>query len=73
METFRDWLKKWRADMALGQADAARALGVPLKTLQNWEIERNVPSELVREALRLRAATFGGALKVARSVKRRQK
>lgn len=73
METFRDWLKKWREDLGLGQADAARALGVSVRTLQNWEIERNTPSELVREALKVRAGTFTGDVYVVRAAKRRKK
>ncbi len=35
-----DSLKAWRLRHDLSQSQAAKRLGVPLKTLQNWEIAR---------------------------------
>ncbi len=36
-------LKRFRAEHGLTQVQAAEQLGIPLRTLQNWEISRNVP------------------------------
>jgi len=36
-------LKEWRAQMAYSQAEAAIRLGVPLRTLQGWELGRPMP------------------------------
>lgn len=43
---FADELKAWRARKRLTQVEAARVLEVPLKTLQNWEIARTMPTGL---------------------------
>jgi len=40
---FMDALKAWRTANKLSQSQAAERLGVPLKTLQNWEIARTKP------------------------------
>lgn len=39
-------LKRWRTKHKLTQEQAAERLKTNLRTLQNWEIDRNVPSEL---------------------------
>jgi DNA-binding transcriptional regulator YiaG len=39
---FMDALKAWRSANGLSQSQAAERLGVPLKTLQNWEIARTM-------------------------------
>ena len=36
-------LKEWRAQMAYSQPEAAIRLGVPLRTLQGWELGRPMP------------------------------
>jgi transcriptional regulator with XRE-family HTH domain len=36
-------VKAWRERRGLSQSKAARAMGVNLDTLQNWEIARNMP------------------------------
>ena len=36
-------LKDWRARHGITQAEAAEVLGVPVRTLQNWEIARAAP------------------------------
>jgi len=40
---FRKLLKRWREAKGFTQQDAAKHLGVSLRTLQNWEIARNMP------------------------------
>lgn len=45
-------LKKWRGKRT--QAEAAELLGVPLKTLQNWEHGRNEPRGLAAELLSIK-------------------
>jgi putative transcriptional regulator len=40
----RKKLKSWRNRKGLSQSQAARVLGVSVRTLQNWEQGRNVPS-----------------------------
>ena len=40
---FRKTIKDWRERKGLTQADAARKLGISIRTLQNWEIARNMP------------------------------
>lgn len=40
-------LKSWRAALGLSQAGAAEALGVPVRTLQNWEIGRPIQYPLL--------------------------
>lgn len=46
MTTFPQTLKRWRRRRGLSQSQAAPVLGVPLKTLQNWEHGRNTPGTL---------------------------
>jgi DNA-binding transcriptional regulator YiaG len=48
---FMDALKSWRARNGLSQSEAAERLGVPLKTLQNWEIARTKPQGFAEAAL----------------------
>ena len=51
--TFRDTLKAWRLLQGLTQAEAAQKLGVPLRTLNNWERASRpvVPRDVVRLAV----------------------
>ncbi len=48
---FMDALKGWRSAKKLSQSQAAERLGVPLKTLQNWEIARTKPQGFAEGAL----------------------
>jgi|InoplaM3PM_1038569.scaffolds.fasta_scaffold01197_3 putative transcriptional regulator len=50
-------IKRIRAKLKLSQSQFAELLGIKLKTLQNWEIDRNPPSSAA-EAL-LKAADAG--------------
>lgn len=45
-EQFAAKVKAWRKRKKLSQSQAAPALGVELKTLQNWEIARNMPRSI---------------------------
>jgi DNA-binding transcriptional regulator YiaG len=40
---FTKSLKAWRGRRGFTQAQAAAKLGISARTLQNWEIERNMP------------------------------
>lgn len=44
-------LKAWRKSIKMSQSQAAIKLGVPVKTLQNWELGRNEPRGLALTAL----------------------
>lgn len=51
MTPFHQTLKRWRRRRGLSQSQAAPVLGVPIKTLQNWEHGRNIPGPLARAHL----------------------
>ncbi len=55
-DQFMRKLKRWREQTGRSQSEAAEHLGVPLKTLQNWEIARTRPTAL---ALGMLLALFG--------------
>jgi DNA-binding transcriptional regulator YiaG len=40
---FAKTLKAWRDWKGFTQTEAAKHLGISVRTLQNWEIERNMP------------------------------
>jgi transcriptional regulator with XRE-family HTH domain len=42
-EKFARTLKSWRERKGFTQQDAAKKLGISVRTLQNWEIARNMP------------------------------
>jgi len=48
---FRKLLKRWREAKGFTQQHAAKHLSVSLRTLQNWEIARNMPRGVGRKAL----------------------
>jgi DNA-binding transcriptional regulator YiaG len=43
-QQFAKTLKAWRTNKGLTQTEAAERLEVPVKTLQNWEIARTMPT-----------------------------
>jgi transcriptional regulator with XRE-family HTH domain len=53
---FTKALKAWRERKGFTQAQAAAKLGISVRTLQNWEIERNMPRGFGLNAL-LKAIT----------------
>jgi DNA-binding transcriptional regulator YiaG len=50
-QEFAAALKAWRARKGFSQSQAAEALGVPIDTLQNWEIARTKPQGFAEAAL----------------------
>ncbi len=52
-DQFAKLARAWRSRLELTQADAADRLGVPLRTLQGWEIARVAPRGYGRTALEL--------------------
>lgn len=44
-------LKSWRQRLKLSQSQAAAKIGVPVRTLQEWEQDRQSPRGLARTAL----------------------
>jgi DNA-binding transcriptional regulator YiaG len=51
-EEFAKELKEWRTRKKLSQSEAAEKLGIPVDTLQNWEIARTMPQGYASAALR---------------------
>ncbi len=45
LRTIGDHLRKRRLDLGLLQRDVARALGVRVDTVRNWEVGRNGPAQ----------------------------
>ena len=43
-EQFQKTVQRWRAKNGFTQQDAADHLGISIRTLQNWEIARNMPN-----------------------------
>jgi DNA-binding transcriptional regulator YiaG len=50
-ETLPDLLKKWREAKGLTKADAARTLGIPYRTLQDWELGNRTPRGFALRAI----------------------
>jgi transcriptional regulator with XRE-family HTH domain len=50
---FAKKLKSWRERRGFTQQDAAKSLGISIRTLQNWEIARNMPRGFGLKALLL--------------------
>jgi transcriptional regulator with XRE-family HTH domain len=48
---FRKLLKSWRDRKGFTQLEAAKRLGISVRTLQNWEIARNMPRGFGLQAL----------------------
>lgn len=58
MKTFADFLKAWREQTGISQAQAAKYIGASLDTYQNWEQDRNIPSGLARAAIFARTTQY---------------
>ncbi len=52
-ETFAKKLQSWRERRRFTQQEAAKNLGISVRTLQNWEIARNMPRGFGLNALLL--------------------
>lgn len=50
-EELKNKLKAARAKLGLSQSQASKAWGIPLKTLQSWEIDRNTPQGFTLTAI----------------------
>jgi transcriptional regulator with XRE-family HTH domain len=48
---FRKLLKGWRDKKGFTQLEAAKRLGISVRTLQHWEIARNMPRGFGLQAL----------------------
>lgn len=48
---FADAIKVWRKEKAISQSEAAEVLGVPVRTLQNWEIARTKPTAFTAKTI----------------------
>lgn len=48
---FANLLKDWRVRRGITQAEASADLGVPVRTLQNWEIARTAPHSALRQII----------------------
>gem|GEM_PF-893869 len=48
---FAEKLKNWRKRENLTQTQAAKTLGVSVRTLQNWEIARTKPASMAERLL----------------------
>lgn len=48
---FTKTLIDWRKRKTLSQSEAAKRLGMSARTMQNWEIARNMPREVGLNAL----------------------
>lgn len=51
-KTWAEELKGFRAKARMTQTEASAGLGVPLRTLQNWECGRDVPRGLAMAYVR---------------------
>jgi putative transcriptional regulator len=55
-QTFGELVRTWRERRKLSRVDAARKLGVPLRTLEDWEYGKRTPRGLARELITARLA-----------------
>jgi putative transcriptional regulator len=55
-QTFGELVRAWRERRKLSRVDAARKLGVPLRTLEDWEYGKRTPRGLARELITARLA-----------------
>jgi len=63
--TLANELQAYRRRLRLSQADAAARLGVPVRTLQNWEQGTRTPRGLALEALRAKLKLSGTVIRKA--------
>ena len=74
IKTLGDHIRKRRLELGLTQKEAAKAIGVEVTTLRNWEMSRTVPrTKYVPAAIRFlgytpneRPASFGDRLRMSR-------
>jgi len=50
-EEFKETIKRWRERKGFTQQEAADHIGISVRTLQNWEIARNMPNGYGLKAL----------------------
>lgn len=48
---FGQLARKWRAARKLTRADAARLLGIPYRTLEDWEAGKRTPRGIARTVM----------------------
>jgi DNA-binding transcriptional regulator YiaG len=51
MEEFPEQLKAWRKRRGYTQKNASTLLGIPIRTLQQWEERRRTPTPFVQRTL----------------------
>jgi DNA-binding transcriptional regulator YiaG len=50
-QTFRTIVRNWRSARQLSRAEAGRQLGVPYRTLEDWEAGKKIPTGIRRRLL----------------------
>jgi DNA-binding transcriptional regulator YiaG len=50
-QAFGELVRAWRERRRLSRVDASRKLGIPLRTLEDWEYGRRTPKGLARELI----------------------
>lgn len=49
--SFDELVRQWRETRELTKVDAAKRLGIPLRTLEDWEAGRRTPRGIARRML----------------------
>lgn len=55
-QTFADLVRAWRERRKLSRVDASRELGIPLRTLEDWEYGKRTPRGIARKLITARLA-----------------
>ena len=55
-QTFAQLVRAWRDRHQLARVDAARKLGIPLRTLEDWEYGKRTPRGIARRLIIARLA-----------------
>lgn len=55
-QTFGQLVRAWRERRKLSRVDASRKLGIPLRTLEDWEYGKRTPRGIARQLLIARLA-----------------